>query len=148
MAKFSIEGQRTGDAALAVLGLLQNAATQRRGKISDWIFGSEGVVADNPFLWALQRGTAALGSSTVVTPTVLDPADPAGLLNAGDNYTVNPTLGALILQVPLNQRATFRWAAVPGYEIVLAATANLSIIARTPTFASVAITSTMVYEEQ
>lgn len=148
MAKYAIEGQDTADGTLASLGLLQDATTQRRGKVYDWMFGSEAAPADNPFLWALQRGTTGLGTSTAVTPQPLDPADAASLLDAGDNFTVNPTLGAIIMQVPLNQRATFRWVAAPGSEIVLAATANLSIIVRTPTFTAVAITTSMLFEEQ
>lgn len=149
MARFSIEGQIADPSAgLAVLGLLQDATSQRRGKVYDVLIGAEGTPADNPYLWSVDRGTTALGTSTPVTPAPLDEADPAGLLDAGDAFTVNPTIGAKLLHIPLNQRATFRWVSAPGSELVLAATANLSILARAVTSPAVASTATMLFEEQ
>lgn len=148
MAKYALTGQDTADGTLAHIGLKQDATTQRRGKIYDWMFGSEGTVADNPFLYQLQRADTGLGTSTAVPLRPLDPADAAAILDGGENYTANPTLQEILMKIPLNQRATFRWACAPGSEIVLPATANLSIVGRTPTSAAVAISSTMLVEEQ
>lgn len=148
MARYSIEGQDTADTSLAVLGLLQDATTQRRGKVYDLMFGSEATAADNPFLWVIDRGTTALGTSTSVVPEPLDPADAAALLDGGDGFTVQPTIGTRLLSIPLNQRATFRWVAAPGSELVLAATANLSLLVNVPVSSAVAVAATMLFEEQ
>jgi hypothetical protein len=45
---------------------------------------------------------------------------------AGENHTVEPTYTAntQILEVPLNHRATYRWVAAPGGEIILPADAT------------------------
>jgi hypothetical protein len=147
MARFSVEANRTADSTLAVGGLLQDGTTQRRGQVYDFVIGSEATPADNPFLWVVDRGTTGLGTSSAVTPQGLDPGDPAGLLDAGENYTVNPTLGVRLMSIPLNQRATFRWVAAPGSELILAATANLSIIWRTTTSTAVAVTVNFLFIE-
>ena len=101
-----------------------------------------------PVLGCRDRGTTALGTATGVTARPLDPADAAALLDGAENYTVNPTLGDRPLSIPLNQRATFRWVANPGSELVLAATVNLSIVLRVPTSTALAVTATMLFEEQ
>jgi len=48
----------------------------------------------------------------------------AALTAGGSNHTVEPTYtaGAFLLTVDLNQRATFRWVAPPGGELVTPAT--------------------------
>lgn len=150
MAKYSIEGQIADPSGgLAVLGLQQDGTTFRRGKIYDWMIGSdEGTPADNRYLWAMDRGTTGLGTSTPVTPSPLDPADAAALLDAGDAYTVNPTIGVRLLSLPQNERATIRWVAAPGSELVLAATTLLSIVARLQTATARAVATTILFEEQ
>jgi hypothetical protein len=68
----------------------------------------------------------AAGTSTGVTPQNLDPADATTEYDAGENHTIEPTYtaGAILLNIPLNQRATFRWVAAPGGELVFPATAS------------------------
>jgi hypothetical protein len=148
MANYTVQANRTADATLAVGGILEDATTQRRCKLYDLMFGSEATPADNAFLWTVDRGTTALGTSTAVTPSPLDPADAASISDAGENHTVNPTLGVNLLAIPLNQRATFRWVAFPGSELVLAATAALSLVVRTPTSSAVAVSATLAFQEQ
>jgi hypothetical protein len=60
-----------------------------------------------------------------VTPQNLDPASATTEYDAGENHTVEPTFtaAAILLNIPLNQRATFRWVAAPGGELVMPATA-------------------------
>jgi hypothetical protein len=115
----------------------------------DVILGSEASPADNPFLWILQRCTTA-GTSTAVTPQPLDPADAATETDAGENHTAEPTYTAnqILLAVPLNQRATFRWVAAPGSELVAPATASNGIGIQTTTASAVAITATVLFAEQ
>lgn len=124
MARYAAELQRTASTTGTVGSIGAVSTTQtRRGKIYDIMFGSEATPADAALLWAARRYTAA-GTSTAYTPVALDPADPAFLGQAGDNHTIEPTYtaGATLLNIPLNQRATFRWVAAPGGELVYPAT--------------------------
>ena len=54
-----------------------------------------------------------------------DSADPAAVSVCGKNHTVEPTYTAIasLLDIALNQRATFRWVAAPGSELMAPATA-------------------------
>lgn len=149
MAKFAVRMQRTASTTASVGVVSSNASTPHRGKLYDLVVGSEASPADNPFLWVLQRTTAA-GTSTSVTPTSLDSADAASLFTAGQNHTIEPTYtaGAILLTIPLNQRATFRWVAAPGGELVYPATASNGIGTQTPTSSAVAVTTEQYVDEQ
>lgn len=150
MAKYVSELNRTASATLSVGSVNAPGASQRRIKVYDLMFGSEATPADNAFLWQAQRCTTA-GTSTAVTPQPLDPADAAAVSTSGENHTVDPTLtaGAILLSIPLNQRASFRWVAAPGGELVIPATASNGIAFRTPTAGGlVAVTATVHFEEQ
>jgi hypothetical protein len=140
---------RTASTTLSV-GNWISSATVRRTKLYDFVFGSaEATPADGNTLWQLQRCTTA-GTATAVTPQILDPADGAALTAANQNHTVDPTLtaNAIMLSIGLNQRATFRWVAQPGGEIVTPATASNGLAVRTPTAAAVACTALAYLEEQ
>ena len=124
-ARYTASGSNTltatpGDTALSVVGI---TATLRRSWIEEMIFADEGTPADNVLVWKCGRVTAE-GTATAVTPTKKDPADAASDMNVGENHTVEPTYTANeeVLEVPLNTRATFRWVAAPGGEIVTPAT--------------------------
>jgi hypothetical protein len=150
MARYMVEANRTAGTAVTLGTVGADATRPRRGKWYDVMIGSEAAPADNAFLWTVTRCTA-LGTSTSVTPSPIDPADAATESDAGENHTVEPTYtaGAVMLSIPLNQRSTFRWmAAFPGAEIVYPATAANGFGIRTPTASAVAITSTVFYEEQ
>lgn len=120
--RYSIDGQDTNTAGTSILGLTSAATV--RPRVYDLIVGSDATPADNAAEYVLQRYTAA-GTSTSVTPQALDSGDPASLCSAGEAHSVEPTYtaNAILLQFALNQRATFRWVAAPGGEIVLPATA-------------------------
>jgi hypothetical protein len=150
MAAYSVEANRTASATLAVGSITADATRPRRGKIFDLTFGSEAGPGDFAFLWQLQRCTTA-GTSTGVTPQPLDPADAATEMDAGENHTITPTLtaNAILMSEPLNQRATYRWQAVPGKELVFPATASNGFAVETPTAgALVAVTARIHVEEQ
>ena len=68
----------------------------------------------------------ANGTGTAVTPVALDPADAAAASTANANYTAEPTVTASSsgFYVGINQRASYRWVAAPGSELVAPATAN------------------------
>lgn len=143
MGAFVVEANRTASATLPVGSQIADATRPRRGKLYDIMFGSEASPADNPFLWRVQRITAA-GTSTAVTPTMVDPGDVATEADAGENHTIDATAtaNAILLSVPLNQRATFRWVAAPGSELVYPSTASNGFAVYTPTSSAVAVTTT------
>lgn len=120
--RYSIDGQDTNTADTTILGL--TSATTIRPRIYDLVMGSDATPADNAGEYVIQRTTGA-GTSTSVTPTALDPGDPAATAAAGEAHSSEPTYtaNAILLQWAQNQRATFRWVAAPGGEIVLPATA-------------------------
>jgi hypothetical protein len=149
MAKYSVELNRTASTTASLGTIGADATRPRRGKLYDIILGSEASPADNAFKYTVQRCTA-LGTSTGVTPTALDPANAATEADAGENHTIEPTYtaGAVLLAIGLNQRATFRWVAAPGGELVYPATAANGLGVQTPSASTVAITATLHFEEQ
>lgn len=84
--------------------------------------------ADNSIQWRMRRYTA-VGTSTAVTPRALDTGDPAAIATAGQNSSAEPTYTANseLIDEELNQRASYRWVAAPGGELLLPATANNGI---------------------
>ena len=149
MANYSVVLRRTASTTASLGSIAANATRPRRGMWYDLIFGSEAAAADNPFLYVVQRFTAP-GTSTSVTPQPLDPADAATESTAGQNHTVEPTYtaGQVLLDIALNQRATFRWIAYEGRPLTYPATASNGLGIATPTSSAVAITATVYYAEQ
>jgi hypothetical protein len=147
MARYTVEMNRTASASLAVGSITADATRPRRIKLYDLVLGSEATPADGAFKWSVDRCTAA-GTSTGVTPQPLDPADAATEMDAGENHTIDPTGTTPLLAIALNQRATMRWVAAPGGELVAPATASNGFAFRTPTAALVAVTATAHVEEQ
>jgi len=108
----------------SLIGL--NAATSpalKRFKVYDILVGTNGTPADNFVEWDVSRMTAA-GTGTALTPNPLDPADSATAIAGTANYTVEPTVTASssVFYVGVNQRASYRWVAAPGSELVAPAT--------------------------
>lgn len=149
MARYSVLLQRTAGTTVSVGSMTGGATLPRRQKIVSFMLGSEAAVADNVFLWQIQRVTAA-GTSTAVTPQALDPADAAAVFLAGQNHTAEPTYtaGAVLASVPLNQRSTFRWVAAPGEELTAPATTAAGFGVKTPTATAVVITADFKVDEQ
>lgn len=136
MANFGQEMNKgTTSTTVGVGALCAAAASPRRAEIYDLIFGSEATPADQVFLWEVNRSTT-VPTGTGVTPATLDPADTiASTIQAFENLTVQGTntAGAVVLAVPLNQRATFRWVAAPGSNLMIPATTNAGFHFNTPT---------------
>lgn len=105
-----------------------STTSARRGKIFDVLVGTNGTPADNYMEWDISRFSAtAILTATAVTPNPLDPADAAFLGVSAANATtentyVNNGTGASVFYVGVNQRASYRWVAAPGSELVYAAT--------------------------
>lgn len=148
MAKYGVQLNRTASATLALGAIEAPGSGMRRIKIYDFILGSEAAAADNPFLYTIGRTSAASSGGATVTPSPLDPADAASAAIAREAPTTNGTAGVNIMAVPLNQRATFRWVAGPGSELIIPATAAAGIDFNTPTSSAVAISGSVLFEEQ
>lgn len=125
------------------------ATTFRRGKVYDILIGTNGTPADNAVEWDISRVTT-LSTATFITPQPLDPADAAAVSLTIANST---TSGTISLQdawyVGINQRASYRWVAAPGSEIVWPATssAGLNLRARSPGYSST-VTGSWMWQEQ
>lgn len=130
MAKYEINNTNAGTrqaltATYKTILSVASSATTRRIKITDLMYGLDGApnATDTFATWDMSRITAA-GTATATTPLPLDPADSAALSTAAANHTVEPTVTAAssLWVHALNQRASQRWAAVPGSELVGPAT--------------------------
>lgn len=121
--RYSVDGQDINTAGTSLGYIKQPAAAVSRISVYDLILGSDAVAADNAFEYVLQRLTNdhLTPGGSAITPQALDPSDPAASAEAVEAPTGEPTYtaGAILLQIPLNQRATFRWVAAPGGELII-----------------------------
>ena len=126
------------------------STTAIRPKIYEWDFGTIGTPVDAPCQVALARETVMTAgtNNTSVTPNPVDPADPAATATSGGAWTTEPTIGVVLFNTGINARATYRWIAAPGGELVCPATAQAGVGLRvlSPTYAADA-ESTIYYEE-
>jgi hypothetical protein len=98
-------------------------ATLRRFKVYDVMVGTLGTPADQSYDFDISRQTAA-GTATSITLLALDPADAASDTVAVANATAEGTITATssVFYIGMNQRASYRWVASPGSELVAPAT--------------------------
>lgn len=115
-----------GDSVLSVQGI-----TTKRWKLYDLVFSQGSAPADTIVEWLIRRFDTADGTATAVVPAPLDSDAPASGLTAQEDHTVEPTVVAAteLLDFDLNQRATFRWVAAPGGELMGPAVATEGIFA-------------------
>ncbi len=135
-------GSAASGANKTALNLI-SAATIRPA-LYDLVIGSVATPADAAVKWYVQRTTAVGTEGSGYTPVALDPGDPASLADYGVAHSSEPTYtaNAVLLQISMNQRNTFRWVAAPGGELIAPATANNGLGCKT---ASVS-TGTTAYE--
>lgn len=122
----------------ASTGALVTYPALRRGKLYDILVGTNGTPADNYMEFAVQRatiGATGIGGSAVAgaissgsSNIALDPADATvgGFLFVNSSNEGNVTLisGPTLFYVGINQRASYRWVAAPGSELVWPAAAS------------------------
>lgn len=145
--KYSIVGADTNTDETTILEL--RSTTAIRPRVYDILVGSYATPADNAGRYVFQRTTTA-GTATSVTPQALDSGDPAATATAGMAHSGEPTYtsNAILLGVSMNQRATFRWVAAPGSELVLPAAANgLGMLVKEVGGSAVTMDACMLYEE-
>ena len=149
MARFGVKLPRTASTTIDVGSIITGtAATARRFQIYDFVIGSDASPADNAFLWEVAKRTAAGTSGSTPTATALDTSDTAAAtFTANNNPTTSGAGSGTVLGVPLNQRATFRWVAAPGSEIVSPATSCAGWGFATPTASAVAVEAYVLVNE-
>jgi len=112
----------------SVLSVVGPTTTPRRGKIYDLLIGTNGTPADNFIEWDISRvttGSTSAAGGTLITPQSLDPADAAATSVCTVNSSLTATISVQdILYVGVNQRASYRWVAAPGSELVWPATSS------------------------
>ncbi len=122
----------------------------RRGKVYDILVGTNGTPADNYVEWSLGYLTAP-STSALVSANPLDQADAAAASGTIANSTTEGTFTSSGERwyVGVNQRASYRWVAAPGSEIVWPATssAGYALRARSGGYTGTA-TGAMLFEEQ
>ncbi len=147
MARYSISMNKDTTSVLQIGGYNNSITLPRRSKVYDYMVGNGSTPADNFFNHELLRVTAD-PTSTNPTPQPLDPADAASLFVGNDVVTVDAAGTVVMMRLGLNQRATYRWVAAPGSEIVTAATDNLGIFGRLDAATTSEWAATMLVDEQ
>ncbi len=139
----------TADKTIASLTAATGATTLRRGWIYDLMVGADGTPADNQITWSVSRQTT-VGTGDDTTPNPLDFGDAAHLLVATVNNTIEPTVTVktFMIQLSVNQRASYRWVAAPGGELIVPATDVTGIGLRAQSLAYTStVTATVHYWE-
>lgn len=110
------------------INIFHSAATPtNRGRLTELIIGGAGTPGDNSATFYVGRTTAVGTEGSGLIPNNLDAAGPAGDCDSGLGvFSGEPTYTAVkqFLRVALNHRATFRWVANPGNELIMTATQN------------------------
>ena len=118
----SLVGGGTPQAIAATYKTQINLSAQTTGltlfSINDIEFGVNGTPADNAMQYDVSR-TTAIGTGTAATPNPVNPLYKASTTVATVCHTAEPTVTAnsSLLYIPCNQRASYRWVAVPGCEL-------------------------------
>lgn len=126
---YAAVNNKTNTASSTVPMWCLTGATTRRLKVFEMMFSSDAAPADQASKFALLRTSARGTQSTTITPNPLDPADPAAVATFDTAWSGNPTITASseLLQMATNQRATMRWLANVGSELVVPATAGAGL---------------------
>lgn len=147
MAKYAVgtgtagtqQNMTTTYKTLASLTAATGATTLRRAWVYDLMFGADGTPADNVVTYKADRQTS-VGTGTSATPAPLDAGDAAALIVGTANHTVEPIITAAtqLIEIAVNQRASYRWVAAPGGELVVPATnvAGIGVRAKSPAYTS------------
>lgn len=128
MRGYTVSGPNaTGTANKTLITVIATTAT--RPCIFDVVIGNSATPADQAAKLAVTRWTTSAGTAgSSPTPLALDPGDVAAVATAGITHSAEPTYASTnLLSVSMNQRATFRWVASPGYELKNPATATTGL---------------------
>ncbi len=146
MAAYSVFGTKGTTSVRAILTAVSTITLPRRVTVYDYMVGAFTAPADAVFEQNLVRVTSD-GTATTVTPSPLDTADPVAQATGNELTTIEPTIGVNLMQVSLNHRATYRWVAAPGSELISPATDNNGIGGAIQTAAVTDFTATILFRE-
>jgi hypothetical protein len=133
MARYSASGSQNLSSSAITALTIASQSTVHRNIIYDIVIANVGSPADLVTLHTIQRITNPNAANcTAVTPSLLDLADRAAQSACGENHTAEPTYTSNqeLMEIPLNHRATFRWVAAPGSELITPAINNAGIGAK------------------
>lgn len=157
MAKYAISNGNAGSQGVNTttyktqwdITAATGATTLRKAWIYDLTFGADGTPADNQVSYVVNRQTST-GTRTVAVPPPIDSSDAAALIVVGVNTTIEPSITAAtqLLEIATNERATYRWVAAPGSELVVPATnvAGLGGRSKSSAYTGTTLLSALFYE--
>lgn len=145
---FSVICNDAGGAAPQTLANIIGS-TAVRPYVYEFDVGCSAAPADQAGLLVMARTTAVGTAGSNPTPAQADPGTAAAVCTAGIAHSAEPTFTSpFVYQVPLNQRATWRWVANPGFEVIGSLTASNGIgLKRHTSTASYALTGTIFFSE-
>lgn len=118
-------------------------ATLTNAKIYDVMFGTLGTPADQSYQFDMSRSTT-ITTGTTAAPIPLDPSARAAGSVGTVNFTAEPTVTATssLFNLGVNQRASYRWVAAPGSELVVPAINVNGIVLRVQSISGGTATAT------
>lgn len=132
MPDYHVKGSQTVAGTTDTTLTLEAPGSAKRAKIFEFTTGfTLASPADILLSVTAQRFITADGVGTSRTPNPLDPADGPATITCLQNHTTEPTTYTTDEEVwgPIGQhmRATYRWVASPGKEIVIPNTASVGV---------------------
>lgn len=124
------------------------STTVIRPMVNEMVIGSSTTPADVVMTVNLVKVSALGTGGAGVTPTPLDSGDVPCISIGMQTCTSEPTTAFTMMTIPLNQRATFRWVAQDGREIIPAAGAATGVCTIMTLAGSAAVlNATMMFRE-
>ena len=116
MASYQGAHRTAAGTNLTILAVESSASVV--GRIHQIVLGSDATPADVATRFDVIRHTAAGVGGTAVVEKPTDPQAAAASCNLRGGTMTEPTYESdFLLEIPLNQRATFTWIANPGREL-------------------------------
>ena len=129
---YSVAHQTAAGTDLGIIALGSDGAVLV--KLYDLIIGSDATPADLAGEFVVNRTTTTGVGGTAITPEPVNfnTAASSGTATGGTYTTTEPvdTAATDLLMIGLNQRATFRWVAAPGGELIGPATSGDGFLLR------------------
>ena len=126
-------------AAAAKTLILYTSTAAIRPYVYDFTFGTVGTPSDSVVTLTVTRFSATAATvGSALTLQALDSVDALATTTAVFAATAEEAAGVVLFQVGLNVRATYRWVAAPGGELIMAASTttngSLGIRALSPAY--------------
>jgi len=131
--RYSVVGAESTTTTGYTTAVLITGGTTVRPRIYDVTWGYGAAAADTTAFVNIQRATTAGTAGSSPTPQNIDTDGPASIATAGiGDFSAEPTYTATanLFELPMNQRAAYRWVAAPGGELMVPATASNGIGSR------------------